>query len=66
MLWKVSLSNLLHAQMSSVFPLFSQECYISARQNSMCSVVTEYCRKVSCNIRTLTMYHRDWRRLGCC
>jgi len=39
--WKISLSNLLHAQMTSVLLLFSQECYISARENTMRSVVIE-------------------------
>lgn len=42
--WKISLSNLLHALISSVL-LFVQECYINARENSMCSVVTEELQK---------------------
>ena len=43
--WKISLSNLLPSQTSSLLLLFSQECYISARENSMCSVVTEVLQK---------------------
>lgn len=42
--WKISLSNLLHALISSVL-LFILECYINARENSMCSVVTKELQK---------------------
>lgn len=45
MSWKISLSNLFHAQMSSILLLFSREWYTSARENIMCSPVTEVLQK---------------------
>lgn len=61
--WNISLSNLLHAKMSYLLFLFSQECYLCARE-SMCSVVTEVLQQSKLCYQNLRLYHSDWKRLG--